>query len=226
MGILAHKITTGSGKSTLVNLLLKFYDVNDNEIIIDRQNITKMNPNSVRKNIAVIPQNANLFNRSVMENIRYGRLEASDSEVEQVTRRIGRGDWVVTLDNGLATAVSERGRNLSMGQRQLVILARVLLQDPSVVILDEATSNVDALTEALIQEGLEELVCDRTAVVIAHRLSTIRNADRIVVLREGRIIEQGDHKTLSAAGGHYAELYDTYFRHQSLEYIERRHAPE
>jgi ABC-type multidrug transport system fused ATPase/permease subunit len=120
----------------------------------------------------------------------------------------------------LQTEVGERGNNLSMGQKQLVALARVLLQNPSILVLDEATANIDPLTETLIQEGLEEVLQDRTAIVIAHRLSTIKNADRIIVMKKGDIIEQGSHDELLAQGGHYAELYNTYFRHQSLEYIE------
>ncbi len=121
---------------------------------------------------------------------------------------------------GLATSVGEEGKGISMGQRQLVALARVLLQDPAIIILDEATASIDPLTEAQIQEGLDVVLQDRTAIVIAHRLSTIKSADRIIVLRDGQIIEEGDHAGLIARGGQYAELYDTYFRHQSLEYIE------
>ena len=133
---------------------------------------------------------------------------------------VGGGDWLDGLAQGLATEVGERGSNLSMGQRQLIALARVLLQDPSIVILDEATASIDPLTETLIQEGLETVLEHRTSVVIAHRLSTVKHADRIIVLRAGHIIEEGSHDSLLAQGGHYAELYNTYFRHQSLAYIE------
>ena len=135
--------------------------------------------------------------------------------------RIGKGDWVDDLPHGLDTDAGERGANLSMGQRQLVALARVLLKDPAILILDEATASVDPFTEAQIQEGLQVVMSGRTAIVIAHRLSTIRHANRIIVIRDGRIIEEGNHESLMAAGGHYAELYNTYFRHQSLEYIEQ-----
>ena len=216
---------TGSGKSSITKLIARFYEFQGGEILVDDADVRSFDLASFRSHLGFVTQVPFLFNGTVADNIRYGRPDADDAAVERATQRIGRGDWVATLGDGLATAVSERGRNLSMGQRQLVVLARVLLQDPSVIILDEATASVDPLTEALIQEGLDEVLRERTAVVIAHRLSTVRDADRIVVLREGRIIEQGDHETLSAAGGHYAELYDTYFRHQSLEYIERRPVP-
>src|SRR5690606_20320251 len=132
-----------------------------------------------------------------------------DEAVEAVARTVGRGDWIRVLQNGLDTQVGERGSNLSMGQRQLVALSRVLLQDPSIFILDEATASVDPLTETLIQEGLDIVLQNRTSIVIAHRLSTIKNADRIIVLRKGKIIEEGTHDSLLSAGGHYAELYNT-----------------
>ncbi len=155
-----------------------------------------------------------------MDNIRYGKAGASNDEVEKVARLIGGGDWIDSLPNGLDTEVGERGGSLSMGQRQLVALARVQLQAPSIFILDEATASIDPYTETLIQEGLDLVLENRTSIVIAHRLSTVKNADRIIVLRQGKIIEQGSHESLLAQGGHYAELYNTYFRHQSLEYIE------
>jgi ABC-type multidrug transport system fused ATPase/permease subunit len=172
----------------------------------------------------MVTQTPFLFDGTVADNIRYGAQDASEEDVESVARQVGGGDWLDSLPQGLATEVGERGHNLSMGQRQLVALARVLLQDPSIFILDEATANVDPLTETLIQEGLEEIMKRRTSIVIAHRLSTVRDADRIIVLREGKIIEEGNHDLLLKQGGYYAELYNTYFRHQSLEYIE--HAPQ
>jgi len=136
-------------------------------------------------------------------------------------RHVGGDEWIAGLPNGLDSQVGERGASLSMGQRQLVSLARVLLQDPAIIILDEATASVDPLTETLIQEGLDTVLAGRTAIVIAHRLSTVRHANRIIVLRKGAIIEEGSHRSLLKANGHYAELYNTYFRHQSLEYIEQ-----
>ena len=143
---------------------------------------------------------------------------ASDEEVATVAQHIGQGDWLEALPQGLDTEVGEEGKALSMGQRQLVALARVLLQDPSIIILDEATASVDPLTEAQIQEGLDLVLQERTAIIIAHRLSTIRHADRIIVLDRGRIVEEGSHAVLMGQGGHYAHLYNTYFRHQSPDY--------
>jgi len=168
-----------------------------------------------------VPQEPFLFSGTVRDNIRYALPKATEEQVDEAAMRIGGGEWVHDLAAGLDTEVGERGANLSMGQRQLVALARVLLKDPAILILDEATASVDPFTEAQIQEGLEEVMRGRTAVVIAHRLSTVRHVDRIVVLRDGRIIEEGNHDSLLEAGGHYAELYNTYFRHQSLEYIEK-----
>ncbi|MEM8533072.1 MAG: ATP-binding cassette domain-containing protein, partial [Chloroflexota bacterium] len=150
-----------------------------------------------------------------------GNPDATDDEVLEVAQKVGGGDWINSLPDGLDSDVGERGGSLSIGQRQIIALSRVLLQNPSIVILDEATASVDPLTEALIQEGLDLVLEGRTAIVVAHRLSTIRHADRIVVLQHGAIIEEGNHEMLLGAGGHYAELYNTYFRHQSLEYIEQ-----
>ena len=211
---------TGCGKSSITKLVARFYEYQRGEILIDGHDVRSLDLASFRAHLGFVTQVPFLFNGSVLDNVRYGRSEASDAEVTAAARRVGDGDWIATLPDGLETAVAERGRNLSLGQRQLVALARVLLKGPEIVILDEATASVDPLTEALIQEGLDELLRDRTALVIAHRLSTIKQADRIVVLRSGRIIEQGSHEQLLDAGGHYAELYNTYFRHQSLEYLQ------
>ncbi|MHB9034423.1 MAG: ATP-binding cassette domain-containing protein, partial [Anaerolineae bacterium] len=147
--------------------------------------------------------------------------EASNSDVLTAVSQVAGGDWVKTLPEGLDSDVGERGARLSMGQRQLVALARVLLHDPAIFILDEATASIDPFTEVQIQRGLLRVMQDRTSVIIAHRLFTVRHANRIIVLRDGQIIEEGNHDGLLAQKGHYAELYDTYFRHQSLDYIER-----
>jgi ABC-type multidrug transport system fused ATPase/permease subunit len=212
---------TGSGKSSVSKLIARFYEFQDGRLLIDGHDIRALDLAAYRSRLGIVTQATFLFDGSVLENIRYGRPDASDEQVLAVAHAIGGGDWIASLPNGLDSQVGERGASLSMGQRQIVALARVLLQDPAIVILDEATASIDPLTETLIQEGLDLVLRDRTAIVIAHRLSTVRHADRIIVLRKGAIIEQGDHTALLKAGGHYAELYNTYFRHQSLEYIER-----
>jgi len=211
---------TGAGKSSLGKLVARFYEFQNGQLLIDGHDIRSFNLDSYRGQLGIVPQTPFLFAGTVAENIRYGKPDATDDEVIDVASRIGGGDWLGALPQGLATPVGEEGKGISMGQRQLVALARVLLQNPAVLILDEATASVDPLTEAQIQEGLNVVLQDRTAIVIAHRLSTIKSADRIIVLRQGQIIEEGNHAALIASGGHYAELYDTYFRHQSLEYIE------
>ncbi len=220
---------TGSGKSSIGKLIARFYEFQGGTIYIDDHDIRSLDLGSYRARLGVVTQTPFLFDGTVMENIRYGKPDASDAEVQQVASMVGQGDWIGVLPNGLQTQVGERGSSLSMGQRQLVALARVLLQDPSIVILDEATASIDPLTETLIQEGLDVVLENRTSIVIAHRLSTVKNADRIIVLRQGEIIEEGSHDSLLTQGGHYAELYNTYFRHQSLEYIEnaaRQHQVE
>ena len=211
---------TGAGKSSLGKLVARFYEFQGGQLLIDGQDIRSFDLDSYRGQLGIVPQTPFLFAGTVADNIRYGKPDATDEEVVNVASRVGGGDWLAALPQGLATPIGEEGKGISMGQRQLVALARVLLQNPAVLILDEATASVDPLTEAQIQEGLNVVLQDRTAIVIAHRLSTIKSADRIIVLRKGQIIEEGSHAALMARGGHYAELYDTYFRHQSLEYIE------
>jgi ABC-type multidrug transport system fused ATPase/permease subunit len=216
LAIVGH---TGAGKTTLGKLIGRFYEFQGGELLVDGQDIRTFDLPAYRRHLGVVPQVPFLFSGTVAENIRYARPEADDAAVEAVARRIGSGDWIESLPQGLQSEVGEEGRGLSMGQRQLVALARVLLQDPAILILDEATASVDPLTEAQIQEGLDEVIRDRTAIVIAHRLSTIRNADRILVLDHGRVMEEGTHQGLLRAGGHYAALYNTYFRHQSPDYV-------
>jgi ATP-binding cassette subfamily B protein len=210
---------TGSGKSSIGKLISRFYEFQGGHIFIDNHDIRTLDIGAYHGKLGIVTQSPFLFDGTVRDNIRYGHNDATDAEVEQVAQMVGQGDWIKILQNGLDTQVGERGSNLSMGQRQLVALSRVLLQNPSIFILDEATASVDPLTETLIQEGLDVVLENRTSIVIAHRLSTIKNADRIIVLRKGQIIEEGTHDSLLTRGGHYAELYNTYFRHQSLEYL-------
>jgi ABC-type multidrug transport system fused ATPase/permease subunit len=209
---------TGAGKSSLGKLIARFYEFQGGVLLIDGRDIRTFDLNDYRQHLGIVPQTPFLFAGTIADNIRYGKQNATDEEVAAAAQRVAGGDWLLALPQGLGTEVGEEGRGISMGQRQLVALARVVLQDPAILILDEATASVDPLTEALIQEGLAEVIKERTAIVIAHRLSTIRSADRIVVLRKGEIIEEGAHTTLMDAGGHYAELYNTYYRHQSPDY--------
>jgi len=209
---------TGAGKSSIARLISRFYEFQEGQLLIDGRDIRHLDLSQYRPQIGLVPQEPFLFSGTVRDNIRYSWPEATDEHVSQAAMRISHGDWLAGLAAGLDTDVGERGANLSMGQRQLVALARVLLKDPAIFILDEATASVDPFTEAQIQEGLETIMRDRTAIVIAHRLSTVKHADRTIVMKNGRTIEEGTHDELMARGGHYAELYNTYFRHQELDY--------
>jgi ATP-binding cassette, subfamily B, bacterial len=209
---------TGAGKSSLVKLITRFYEFQGGRLLVDGRDIRSVELGEYRRHIGLVPQVPFLFSGTVAENIRYGRQDATDDEVALAALKLGGGEWVNDLPQGLQTDVGERGSRLSLGQRQLVALARVLLQDPSIFILDEATASIDPFTEEQIQEGLDVVMRGRTSIVIAHRLSTVRAADRIIVLKRGQIIEEGTHRELLVRGGHYAELYNTYFRHQSLDY--------
>ncbi len=211
---------TGAGKSSIAKLITRFYEFQDGRILIDGRDVRAFDLGQYRQQIGLVPQEPFLFSGTVRENIRYGRPTATDEEVQAAAMHISNGEWLEALPDGLDTDVGERGSRLSMGQRQLAALARVLLKDPAIFILDEATASIDPFTETQIQEGLDQIMRERTAVVIAHRLSTVKHADRIIVMKDGGIIEEGAHDALMAQSGHYAELYDTYFRHQSLSYLE------
>ena len=216
LAIVGH---TGAGKSTLGKLITRFYEFQEGDLFIDGRSIRSFNLPEYRSQLGIVPQSPFLFSGTVADNIRYPKPTATDAEVLAAANAVGEGDWIASLPEGLETVVGEYGRALSMGQRQLVALARILIQDPAIVILDEATASVDPLTEAQIQEGLDVVLADRTSIVIAHRLSTIEHADRIIVLDQGRIVEQGTHTSLLAAGGRYCDVYNTYFRHQSPNYV-------
>ena len=216
LAIVGH---TGAGKSTLGKLITRFYEFQGGHLLIDGKDIRSFDLPKYRAQLGIVPQSPFLFSGTVADNIRYPKPDATDDEILAAASAVGQGDWIQALPDGLQTDVGEFGRALSMGQRQLVALARVLIQNPSIVILDEATASVDPLTEAQIQEGLDVVLADRTSIVIAHRLSTIEHADRIIVLDHGHIVEEGTHASLMAKGGRYCDVYNTYFRHQSPNYV-------
>jgi ATP-binding cassette subfamily B protein len=211
---------TGAGKTSIARLLARFYEFQEGAILIDGQDIRSFDLEKYRQHLGIVSQVPFLFSGTVSENIRYGRYEVSDEEIEVIAGQIGSGEWLDTLPQGLYTEVGERGVRLSMGQRQLVALMRVLVQKPEIFILDEATASIDPFTEWQIQQTLNLIMSKTTSVLIAHRLSTVKNADRIIVMEKGNIIDSGNHEQLLARGGHYAVLYKTYFRHQSLAYVE------
>lgn len=198
---------TGAGKTSIINLLSRMYDVNEGRILIDDHDVRDVTLSSLRKQVAIVLQEPFLFAGSIKENLRYGKPDASDSEIESVCKRLGIDDFIRRFPLGYDTEVEERGSKLSSGQRQLVSFARALLADPAILILDEATASIDTYTERLIQAALRELLKGRTSFVIAHRLSTIREADRIVVIENGTIVEQGTHDQLIKARGQYYHLY-------------------
>ena len=217
LAIVGH---TGAGKSSLANLIARFYEFQGGDILVDGNSIRDYDLTEYRKQIGIIPQVPFLWAETVENNINYGCSTAKCEDVLNALDKAGGSEWINSLPDGLNTNVGERGSLLSMGQRQLVAFARVLLENPSILILDEATASVDPFTETRIQDALEQTMEDRTSIIIAHRLWTVRHVDRIIVLDKGKIIEEGNHTELMKRGGYYAQLYNTYFRHQSLKYIE------
>ncbi|QEE17018.1 ABC transporter ATP-binding protein [Promethearchaeum syntrophicum] len=212
---------TGAGKSSLARLLLRFYNFQSGDIIVDDNNIRKVNLESYRKKVGFIPQTAFLWADTLENNVRYGSENKTREEILWALDQAGGKDWIDALPKGIETDIRERGKLLSMGQRQLVVFARVLLQNPSILILDEATASVDPFTETKIVEATEKLMEGRTSIIIAHRLRTVRHVDRIIVLDHGQIVEEGNHDNLMEKNGYYAKLYQTYFMHQSYEFIDK-----
>jgi ATP-binding cassette, subfamily B, bacterial len=212
---------TGAGKSSIAKLITRFYEFQEGKLLVDGHDIRTFDLPQYRKQLGIVSQVPFLFSGTVADNIRYAAPNVSDQEMLETARKIGDGEWLETLPNGIQTEVGERGAHLSMGQRQLVALMRVLMQKPAIFILDEATASIDPFTEWQIQQALNLILKNATSILIAHRLSTVKAADRIVVMEKGAIIEEGNHNGLLERGGHYATLYNTYFRHQSLAYIEQ-----
>jgi len=208
---------TGAGKTTIINLLTRFYDIDSGKILIDGHEIRDVRQEDLRRKLGIVLQDTYLFSDTVMENIRYGRLDASDEEVIEAAKLANANGFIKRLPEGYHTELSERGSNLSEGQRQLLAIARAILADPAILILDEATSSVDTRTEVEIQKALLKLMEGRTSFVIAHRLSTIRNADQILVINDGQLIERGNHEELLNAKGFYYNLYTSQFKGLPVE---------
>lgn len=212
---------TGAGKSSIARLIARFYEFQQGSLLIDGLDIRSLDLSNYRSQLGIVSQAPFLFSGTIAENICYACGQLNLETIEEMALGIGNGEWLESLPQGLETQVGERGSRLSMGQRQIVSLLRVLAQQPAIFILDEATASIDPFTEWQIQQALGLILSGTTSILIAHRLSTVKAADRIIVLEQGRIIEQGDHQNLLDKGGHYASLYNTYFRHQSLEYVEQ-----
>jgi ATP-binding cassette subfamily B protein len=204
--------STGAGKTTVVNLISRFYEVTSGAVLIDGYNLNDVTLESIRGQIGLMPQDTFLFSTSIKENIRYGKLDATDEEVIAAAKAVSAHDFIMKFEKGYDTDVNERGTRLSAGQRQLIAFARTLLADPRILILDEATASIDTHTELLVQQGIRRLLRGRTSFVIAHRLSTIRNADRIMVVEDGGIVESGTHEELIRKQGQYYNLYTSQFR--------------
>jgi ABC-type multidrug transport system fused ATPase/permease subunit len=203
---------TGAGKTTIINLLTRFYDPKAGVVLVDGYDLREVAQSEYRRQIAVVLQETFIFSGTIAKNIRYGKPEAPAPEVRAVARAVGIDDYIMSLPEGYETRVQERGSSLSVGQRQLIAFARALLRDPRILILDEATASVDTQTELTLQKALTGLLKGRTAFIIAHRLSTIRNADRIIVISDGRLVEVGNHEELMRRAGVYARLCESQYR--------------
>jgi ABC-type multidrug transport system fused ATPase/permease subunit len=202
---------TGAGKSSIANLIARLYDVTDGAVLIDGTDVRAVAQRSLRRQTGIVPQEPFLFAGTIADNICFGRLDAAPQAIEDAARLANAHEFIAALPDGYATEIMEGGANLSVGQRQLICMARAVLADPRILILDEATASVDTLTEMLIQAALQRLLAGRTAIVIAHRLSTIRDADLICVVSGGRLVERGRHEALLAQGGLYRQLHDRRF---------------
>ena len=205
---------TGAGKTTIINLLTRFYDIDSGKITIDGHDIYDIKRENLRKTLGIVLQDTYLFTSSIRENIRYGRLDATDEEIKAAAKLANAHEFIRRLPDGYDTELTDGGSNLSQGQRQMISIARAILADPSILILDEATSSVDTRTEVKIQQAMQNLMKGRTNFVIAHRLSTIKDADLIAVINHGEIIERGNHEELLAQKGFYYNLYTSQFKEE------------
>lgn len=203
--------STGAGKSTIANLISRFYEVTQGAVLIDRHNLNHVTLETLRRQIGIMPQDTFLFTTTIKENIRYGKLNATDDEIITAAKAVSAHEFIMKFEKGYDTDVNERGARLSAGQRQLIAFARTMLADPRILILDEATASIDTYTERLVQDGIQKLLKNRTSFVIAHRLSTIRNADMIMVVEDGDIVESGTHDELIKCKGQYNNLYTSQF---------------
>jgi len=213
---------TGAGKSTMTSLLSRLYDVTSGSIDVDGVDIRKVTHKSLSGQMGIVLQDPYLFSGTVKENIRFGRLDASDDEIAEAAKAVGAHDFIMRLEHGYDTELHERGGNISVGQRQLLSFARAVVAEPRILVLDEATANVDTQTEIVIQQALRRILKGRTSFVIAHRLSTIRDADRVIVLDQGRLVEQGNHEQLLALDGIYAKFYKMAYQAQAEQDAQRR----
>lgn len=208
---------SGAGKSTVASLLPRFYDVTGGSIVIDGLDIREVTMESLREQVGIVPQETMLFNGSVYDNILYGRLDATEEEVMAASKAANAHNFITELPNGYDTQLGDRGVNISGGQRQRIAIARAILKNPQILILDEATSALDTESERVVQEALDRLMVGRTSFVIAHRLSTIKNADKILVMEKGKIVEEGNHDELMAKDGLYAHLYQIQYRNKEAK---------